>query len=124
MRNRLLKAFVVGSLLIILLGMPLLFESHRIRPSSARRIKAGMAIAEVVELLGAQPGCYDGYDPSSYGNFGRYHLAPGTAVWCSRHCWIVVMCDKRGSVLNWTVGRSEPATWLAKLWHRLAPPSV
>ena len=123
MRNRLLKALVVGCLLIIVFGMPLLLSPHRIRPSSARRIAIGMTIPEVVELLGAQPGCYDGYASFS-GHYGPYPPPRGIAVWCSRHCWIAVRLDERGRVLSWMAGKSSPVTSLAKLWDRLAPPPM
>jgi len=118
MRSKLLKAVVVGSLLAIVLGMPLLLASHRIRPSTAARIKTGMTIGDVVEVLNAEPGKYDGYDLSRYGTY----LGERNLFWCSRHCWIRVWIDQCDRVVDSEIGTSVPETWLARLSHRLAPP--
>ena len=79
-----------------------------------------MTIGDVVELLNAEPGKYDGYDLSWYGK----NLLSARFVWCSRHCWVMVWSDQHGRVMGSEVGMSEPETWLAKLWDRFAPPQM
>jgi hypothetical protein len=126
MRATLLRAFVLLSLAVILLGMPMLFHPHRIRPESFERIRAGMTEAEVQELLGAPAGNYDGFKRSMIDIYPVSGLVlpaePGDdKFWASRHGAVRVSFDNHGRVVDHRRHMSVASTWWARLWHRLVP---
>ena len=123
MHTNLLKASVVLALLAILLGMPLLVSPHRVRPSRFQAIGVGMTLAEVEETMCAKPGHYDGYEPQYYGIRGvAIERWEDKHLWCSRYGWIEIFFDRQDRVIQLHTGWSQPETWWARLWHRLAPP--
>lgn len=118
MRFRILKAAVLLSLAVILVGMPLLLAAtHSIRPSSFRQIQAGMSLSEVEQLLGAEAGEYDGYGPVGY--FCDLP-APGQwpRTWYSRHGGIRIVFNEQDRVCWCSNQVSRPITWWARLWSR------
>ena len=131
MRSGFLKALVLVSLAVILLGMPLLLTPHRIRPSSFARIQTGMTEAPIVELFGAQAGCYDGYGPAGFfyvmeertGGAERSRVPSGySQVWCSRQGSILVIFGDDRCVCETVTAPSEPVTWWARVLDRFLPP--
>jgi|GEM_PF-6170463 len=119
---KLLKASVVFALLAILLGMPLLFTPHRIRPPYLAGIQKGMTEAEIEELLGAKSGNYDGYGPNGITTPGPSLGTVSEKKWCSRRGWVTVWFDRDGHVVGHSVDESDPVTWWAEICHRLVPP--
>src|SRR5262245_5433569 len=123
MSGTFLKLILLLSLLVILLGMPLLLEPHRIRPSSFACIRLGMTELDVEQLLGAKAGNYDGYVPVLFQPtvFGLAAMrSPKT--WCARCGTLCIWFDEGGRVFHATVGDSEPAAWWARIWNRYFPP--
>jgi len=123
MRSAFLKALVLFSLAVILLGMPLLLSPNSIRPSRFWLVKTGMTEAQIEEILGAKAGNYDGYTSWVFRTWSYpVEPEPNQRWWCSRHGAIHVWFDEQGLVEQSMEVHSEPATWWAKLWHRFAPP--
>ena len=118
-----LRAFVLTSLAVILLGMPLLLYAHRIRPEFFQRIRPGMTEADVEQLLGVPAGNYDGYEP------GKLFLAIRLAraepsdnkFWASRHGAVCVGFDNHGRVTHHFRVMWIASTWWARLVDRLLP---
>jgi hypothetical protein len=122
MRIKLSKASIVFAVLAILVGMPLLLSTHRIRPPYLALIKEGMTEAEVDVLLGAKAGDYDGYGPN-----GRRGMDPSLRLlskkWCSRRGWIECWFDQSGRVARRPdIDDSMPVSWWTKITHRFLPP--
>src|SRR5258708_5910741 len=121
MRTKLLKASVVFALLAILLGMPLLLQSHCIRPSSFRRIQIGMKEMQVEEILGAKAGCYGGYGNPVWFKIWEVN-GDRVKAWSGRYGSYVVHFDEQNRMQQGWPAESVPVTWWATICHRFLPP--
>ena len=121
MRRKSLQAIILLALPAILLGLPLLLTSHRIRFDMLEKTRGKSLIEpEYDELFGVGPGFYDGYEPSPR---IQVHLdRPGqhASTWCSRYGWIVIWFDAESKPTEFFVGPSAPVTWWAKLTDRFS----
>lgn len=121
MRARFLKAIVVLSLAVILLGMPLL-TPHRIRTSAFLLIEPGMTELELEQLLGAKAGHYDGYGQSAFFSEPD-EKGPGvySKTWASRSGSVEVWFDRHDRVKTRLIRGSVPITWWTRIVDRILP---
>lgn len=128
MRATLLRAFILISLAVILLVMPLLLTPHRIRPAIFALIERGMTEAEVVELLGAESGSYDGYRSvfmtAAPVTSADDILQRPTKTWISRHGAVDVEFDEQLRVHRSVAYGSMPQSWWARILERILHPKL